>query len=179
MVQMQWARQHLTHRQNWSYVVFSDESRFNVSNADGRCWVLHERFSTNCVLERHQFEGGGVIVWGAIYTNLWSQLVVLNGTLTARRFVDEIMQPVLVPLMQKHMQGNGLIFQQNNACAHTARLTKNFFQGTPSTSLIGPLYPQTWIQSSICRTSWWDVCESPASASASKSARIRENLVGG
>ena len=100
---LQWARQRLNQRQNWSHVVLSDESRFNVSNADGRSRVyrrLRERFADNCVLERERFGGGGVMVWGAINHNFRSQLIVLNGTLTARRYVDEILQPVLVPLMQ-------------------------------------------------------------------------------
>jgi transposase len=75
---LQWARQLLNQRQNWSHVVFSDESRFNVSNADGRSRLyrcLRERFADNSVLERDRFGGGGEMVWGAINLNFRSQLI--------------------------------------------------------------------------------------------------------
>lgn len=57
-------------RQNWTQVVFSDES--NVSNAGGRCRVycrLYARYVDTCVLEHDGFGGGGVMVWGVITDN--------------------------------------------------------------------------------------------------------------
>lgn len=62
------------------------------------------------------------MVWGEINTKFRSQLVILNRTLPARRYVDEILQSILVPLMQQHMKK----FQsENNAWA---TLTQNFLQ---------------------------------------------------
>lgn len=42
-------------------VLFSDEFRFIVSNADGRA-----RYVNNCIFERDRFGGGAVMVWGTI-----------------------------------------------------------------------------------------------------------------
>lgn len=121
-----WAALHA--QQNWANVVFSDESRFNLSNSDGRVRVYRrqgERFADNCVLERDRFGGGSVMVWGAINHNFKSDLVVIDGNLTAQRYVDDVLNPHLLPLLYQH--GHHLLFQQDNARPHTARITRNFF----------------------------------------------------
>lgn len=74
---LQWTRQHLTQRQSWSHVVFSNQSSFRVSNADCSCRVyrrLHYIFAENCVYKSDMFEGGGVLVWDAINHTFRSQL---------------------------------------------------------------------------------------------------------
>ena len=43
--------------------------------------------------------------------------------MTARRYVDEVLQPVLVPFMAGRC---GMVFQQDNARAHSAHLTQDF-----------------------------------------------------
>jgi len=86
----------------WRDVIFSDESRFQLSFADGRHRIYrrrNERFARNCVQERDRFGGGGVMVWGAINADFRSQLVVVQGNLNAQRYVDNILQPVLLPLL--------------------------------------------------------------------------------
>ena len=57
----QWAANNIGRQ--WRNVVFSDESRFNLSNADGRIRIYrgrHERYADNRVLEYNRFGGGGV-----------------------------------------------------------------------------------------------------------------------
>ena len=87
---MDWANQKLNvQRQNWARVIFSDESPFNLSFADGSCYrPRNERFADNCVLESNRFGGSSVMVWGAINAGFRSDLIILNGTLTARRYID-------------------------------------------------------------------------------------------
>ena len=65
-----WARVHRNwRRRDWNTVLFSDESRFNLSHADGRVRVYRrkgERFAPVCVRQHDRFGGGGVMVWGGI-----------------------------------------------------------------------------------------------------------------
>ena len=68
---LQWAQRHFRWggRQLWARVLFSDESRFNLSHHDGRIRVFRrrgERFADNCLIERDRFGGGSVMVWGGI-----------------------------------------------------------------------------------------------------------------
>ena len=64
---LQWAQRHLRWgRQQWARVLFSDESRFNLSHHDGGIRVSRrrgERFADNCLIERDSFIGGSVMGW--------------------------------------------------------------------------------------------------------------------
>ena len=66
-----WARNHLGWtRQQWSNVMFSDESRFTLDNKDGRVRVYRrtgERFADSCVQQLNRFQRG-IMVWGGITT---------------------------------------------------------------------------------------------------------------
>lgn len=120
----QWAQNNIGRR--WRDVVFSDESRFNVSFADGRVRIYrrrNERYANNCVLEHDRFGGGSVMVWAAINHTFKTDLVVIHGNLNARGYVNQVIRPVVVPLFQ---QRPALTFQHDNARPHTARFTRNF-----------------------------------------------------
>ncbi|GFY27412.1 hypothetical protein TNCV_2070321 [Trichonephila clavipes] len=56
-------------------------------------------------------------------------LVVLQGTLTARRYVDDILTPIVLPMLSSRP---GAIYQQDNARPHTARLSQNVFKDMTS-----------------------------------------------
>ena len=67
----------------------------------------------------------GVMVWAAINTNFKSDLVVCNGNLNARRYIDQILRPHIVPIFR---QRQGLTFMHDNARPHTAIITREFLQ---------------------------------------------------
>ena len=78
-----------------------------------------ERYADACVTEVDRYGGGSVMVWGAISFHHRSRLVVVPGNLNGMRYRDEILAPVVVPLMNAN---RGLtLFQQDNARCHTAR----------------------------------------------------------
>ena len=63
---LKWAQRHFRWgRQQWVRVLFSDESRFNVSHHDRRIRGFRrrgERFADNCLIEWDRFGGGSVMV---------------------------------------------------------------------------------------------------------------------
>ncbi|GFT41183.1 transposable element Tcb2 transposase [Trichonephila clavipes] len=61
------------------------------------------------------------MVWCAIVYNTQSPLVLIRGTMTAQRYVHYMLQPHVLPLMQRLP---GAIFQQDNARHHTARVSQ-------------------------------------------------------
>ena len=65
------------------------------------------------------------MVWGGISWHHKTQLIVVDGNLTARRYIDEILEPEKVPFLRNN--GDVTLFQQDNAHAHSARLTMDFF----------------------------------------------------
>ncbi|GFT89016.1 HTH_Tnp_Tc3_2 domain-containing protein [Trichonephila clavipes] len=114
---------------DWRRVIFSDESRFSLSADDHRTRVWRrtgQRSDPAFIVERHTAISQGVAVWGAISWDTRSSLVVLQGTLTARRYVDDILTPIVLPMLSSRP---GAIYQQDNARPHTARLSQQCLQG--------------------------------------------------
>ncbi|GFX32010.1 transposable element Tcb2 transposase [Trichonephila clavipes] len=113
---------------DWQKVVFSDESRFVLGTDDNRVWVWRrpgERYNSLHTVLRHTARIAGVMVWEAIAYDRRSIFIVMRGTLTGRRYVDDILRPHVGPFL------NGLpgaISQQDNARPHTARVSQDFLR---------------------------------------------------
>ncbi|GFU16745.1 transposable element Tcb1 transposase [Trichonephila clavipes] len=81
---------------DWQKVVFSDESRFVLGADDNRVRVWRrpgERNNSPHTVLRHTARTAGVMVWGAIAYDSRSTLIVMRGTLTGQRYVDDILRP--------------------------------------------------------------------------------------
>ncbi|GFX47160.1 transposable element Tc1 transposase [Trichonephila clavipes] len=114
---------------DWRRVIFSDESRFSLGADDHRTRVWRrtgQRSDPAFIVERHTAISQGVTVWGAFSWDTRSSLVVLQGTLTARRYVDDILTSIVLPMLSSRP---GAIYQQDNARPHTARLSQQCLQG--------------------------------------------------
>ncbi|GFS73838.1 transposable element Tcb2 transposase [Trichonephila clavipes] len=101
------------------------ESRFNLSSDDNRVRVWRprgERLNPAFALQRHTSPTVGVMVWGVIAYNTRSPLVLIRGTMTAQRYVHDILLPHVLLLMQRFP---GAIFQQDNGRPHTARVSQD------------------------------------------------------
>ncbi|GFV52666.1 transposable element Tc1 transposase [Trichonephila clavipes] len=108
--------------------VFIDKFLF-VSDTDDnrvRMWRHRgERYNSPHIVLRHTARTAGVMVWRAIAYDSRSILIVMRGTLTDQRYVDDILRPHVGPFL------NGLpgaIFQQDNARPHTARVAHDFLR---------------------------------------------------
>ena len=73
----------------------------------------------NNIVEWNRYGGGSVMIWGGILSGK-TELVTMYGRLTARRYCDEIIIPVVIPVLQR---GRADILQQDNACCHVVRHT--------------------------------------------------------
>jgi hypothetical protein len=123
----------------WRRVFLTDESRFTLFRPDGRRRAYRrrgKRFADACVLERDRFGGGSVMVWRGISHGLKSSLIMTAGNLTGVRYRNEILRPVAVPLVQQHH----LIFQQDNARPHVARVCQDFLANHSINPLDWPPY---------------------------------------
>jgi len=67
---LQWAQDHITWSLNdWTPVLFTDESRFCVDFTDrrARVWrITNERFAPVCIANHDRYGGGSVMVWAGI-----------------------------------------------------------------------------------------------------------------
>ena len=111
-IRLAWARDHVTWTQNdWA-----------------RVWrVPNERFAPVCVAEHDRFGGGSVMVWAGISAQGKTDLNVIdNGTLTALRYVNEILDVYVRPYAGA--VGENFILMDDNARAHTARITDQYLE---------------------------------------------------
>ncbi|GFW65746.1 transposable element Tcb2 transposase [Trichonephila clavipes] len=123
---------------DWQNVVFSDESRFVLGTDDNRVQVWRspgERYNSPHTVLRHTARTAGVMVWGVIAYDSRSTLIVMRGTLTGQRYVDDIIRPHVGPFLNGL---TGAIFQQDNARRHTARVAQVFLRHFHS-SMASPL----------------------------------------
>ena len=76
----------------------------------------------NNIAERDRYGGKSVITWGGILVchSGKTELVTVNRGLNARRYCDEIIIPVAIPVLQRVRAD---IWQQDNARCHVVRRT--------------------------------------------------------
>ena len=115
-----WVREYLHWmRDQWASVLFSDESGLMLSRNDcrQRYWKHQgESYASATVVTRQAFGGGGVTVWAGVSSQYRTALHFVNGTVTSLYYLNNIINPVIVPLHEQHRPN--FIFIDNNAPAH-------------------------------------------------------------
>ncbi|UYV60636.1 Transposase [Cordylochernes scorpioides] len=125
---LEWCRARSTWMTEWHRVVFSDESRFCLSSDSLRVRVWRrrgERSNPAAIVERPTVRQRGIMVWGAIAYDSRSPLLRIQGTMTAQRYVDDVLRPVTLPYLQGVPNA---LYQQDNARPHTARISQQALQ---------------------------------------------------
>ncbi|UYV76733.1 Cht7 [Cordylochernes scorpioides] len=125
---LEWCRARSTWMTEWHRVVFSDESRFclSIDSRRVRVWRRRgERSNPAAIVERPTVRQPGIMVWGAIAYDSRSPLLRIQSTITAQRYVDDVLRPVTLPYLQ--WVPNAL-YQQDNARPHTARISQQALQ---------------------------------------------------
>ena len=137
-----WSRRHARWTQrNWNQVMFSHEARFCLSKPDGceRVWRRRgERYAECCVHQYNHWGGSSVMVWAGISFNHKSPLVVINGNITAKRYISDVLDPVMVPFLNTNLDIT--VIQQDNTRPHTARITRENMQQENVEVLPWPAY---------------------------------------
>jgi len=128
---LQWARGHVTWTLNdWTPVLFTDESRFCVDFTDRRVRVwrmTHERFAPVCIANHDRYGGGSIMVWSGISMQGKTDLhIVDNGSLTGQRYVDVILDVYVRPYAGAI--GPEFILMDDNASPHRAMVTNRYLQ---------------------------------------------------
>ena len=103
---------------DWTKVIFTDESYFQLYRHKVKMWGRKRPEKQS---PKH---GPAIMVWRAISSRGTSTLSMTKGSITADKYqeiLNENMKSIEV------FYPEGFTFQQDNAAAHTARSTKNWF----------------------------------------------------
>ena len=104
----------------WNFIIFSDESRFELFRNDANQWVwrrVYEAYAKDCLIPTVQ-KSEGVMVWGCFYNFKVGLLVLIEGRLNAEKYV-ELLEHYLLSFLRE-LGLNSHTFQDDNALAHSA-----------------------------------------------------------
>ncbi|GFU61354.1 transposable element Tcb2 transposase [Trichonephila clavipes] len=95
---LQWCREHHNWtEQDWTCVLFSEESRFSLSSDCGHQLIWHESgtaYRPENIQEKDRYPTCSIMVWAGIMINGRTRLhVVANGTMAGQRYLDEVLLP--------------------------------------------------------------------------------------
>ncbi|KAI3356994.1 hypothetical protein L3Q82_003627 [Scortum barcoo] len=90
--------------------------------------VKGERYASATVVTRRAFGAGGVTVWAGVSSQYRTALHFVNGTVTSPYYLNNIINPVIVPLNEQHSPN--FIFMDDNAPAHRGRISREWLLET-------------------------------------------------
>lgn len=144
------ARRNCTHTQ-WSRVIFSDESNFQIVNRKTRPYVRrfrNEKFNSRHIQKNLQAGGGSVGVWGCVAGSGAGDCKLYSGRMNSD-FYLEVLEKTLLPSSTKLIpRGKPCEFVQDGAPCHTAHVIRDWFATKKLKKLNGHRYARTWTQSS-------------------------------
>ncbi|GFW47394.1 transposable element Tcb2 transposase [Trichonephila clavipes] len=135
-LRLTWSREHaLWTPQQWSCVMFSDESRFSLQSDSCRTLIWRAPGTRNHqenTIERHHYRGVGWLVWGGIILGSRTDQHVQSVTMTGHIYRDVILEQH-VRLFRVTM-GAEFLFMDDNARPHHANIVDECLQSEDNTS---------------------------------------------
>lgn len=111
--------------EQWSKVIFTDESKFNRFGSDGKTYVrrrIGEAFNEKCVKPTVKGKGGSVMVWAGMTSNGTGPICRVNGIMDQYVYVN-ILKKYLLPFAEQKL-ATDWIFQADNDPKHTSKRAK-------------------------------------------------------
>lgn len=135
---LNWARKHKDWTiEQWSKVLFSDESKFEIFGGNRRQYVrrfVGERMSKQCVMPTVKHGGGSVMVWGCFAGNKVGDIVQIE-TIMDKKMYHNILQRHAFP-SGKRLVGRGFVFQQDNDPKHSSKLCMNYISAKKNEKIL-------------------------------------------
>ena len=119
------AKHHLENPElQWTKVMFTDEKKWNLSGNDGYVSIWKEQNKEYTYLE-DVHRRPGIMVWGAICSNGAAYISRISRKINASTY-QEMLDHVVFDENRGELPEN-FVFQQDNAPAHTATSTRDYF----------------------------------------------------
>lgn len=129
---LQWAREHQCwSKSEWATVLFCGEIVFNLS-AEGELQLIKRRSERNrrrsrVVASTDAFGRRNVLVWGGISKGGRVDLKFINGELTADKYVNDILRPIVLPYAGS-IGPEIFSLQDDNSWPHQTRVVNEFLE---------------------------------------------------
>lgn len=117
--------------EDWSYVIFSDESKFNLFGSDGRQWCWrrsgHE-YDDAYVQKKVKHGGGNIMVWGCVTSKGIGRLHRIDGKMDAEMYTGILQKSLLRTLKDYRIPKRTMYFAQDNDPKHTSKTAASWFK---------------------------------------------------
>ena len=141
-LRLAWCR----HREGWNLrswrrIHWSDESRFLLHVVDGRVRVWRHpgtAYAPRNIMPTVPYGGGSVMVWGCFSHDCKLDLVTIRGNLNGNRYIQEVLNPVVVPHFDNHPLATRPEFMDDNARPHRSLAVRQVIQNNALTQLPWP-----------------------------------------
>lgn len=131
-----WCVHHMMWTNEWQNVIFSDEKKWNLDGPDGLAYYWHDPNKPEVTFPKRQNGGGSIMVWGCFSARGTSELFIIEDTADAQDYLFTL-ESNLLPYIHRHGLEE-MIFQQDNAPIHTARVVQQWFRDVGITTLPWP-----------------------------------------
>ncbi|GFV02296.1 transposable element Tcb1 transposase [Trichonephila clavipes] len=129
-LRLTWSKEHAVWSpQQWSCIMFSDESRFSLQSDSHRILIWRARgtrYHQENTIERHHYGGAEWLVWGGIILGCRTDLSVQSVTMTGHLYRDVILEQH-VRLFRGAMCAE-FLFMDDNARPHHANIVDKCLQ---------------------------------------------------
>uniref|UniRef100_T1J9X4 Transposase IS30-like HTH domain-containing protein n=1 Tax=Strigamia maritima TaxID=126957 RepID=T1J9X4_STRMM len=78
---LKWAREHMSWKQEWHKVIFSDEKKFNLDGPDGWAYYWHDLRQDDQVFSKRQQGGGSLMIYNSLKGLPFYDITVFIGPL--------------------------------------------------------------------------------------------------
>ena len=115
--------------EDWSHVIWSDESKFNVFGSDGRqwCWKNPTEPLHDCHVQPTVKHGGGsIMVWGCMSWAGVGNLYRIDGIMNSQVYLDILDSQLLDTIGRQDLDEAQVIFQHDNDPKHTSGLVQRW-----------------------------------------------------
>lgn len=122
---MEWAKEHMTWKEQWLQVVFSDEKKFNLDGPDGWAYYWRDLRNEESIFSKRQCGGGSLMVWAGFGSAGRTNIAFPTGRMKAEDYQD-MLEENLLPFGE-NIGGTFWKFQQDNASIHVANSSWEWF----------------------------------------------------
>lgn len=122
---LEFAMSHLSWANQWKKIIFSDEKKFTLDGPDGYRRYWHDNRKKQEISLHRNFQGGNIMVWaGFCYTDR-TPICFITNKMNGAGYI-KLLDEVLLNFLDE-IDDDNLIFQQDNAPVHRARVVSNWF----------------------------------------------------
>ncbi len=127
--------------EDWKTVIFSDESKINRFNSDGRTWTWYrdgESLQPRSVSQTTKHGGGRIMLWGCITALGVGYLCEIEGNMDQHLYKEILDNELSKTFYYYELDREKCIFQHDNDPKHTAKSVKEYLSDQEYRVMVWP-----------------------------------------